>query len=139
MTRRAGTRATVADRTGQSGPDGGNVSLLFVGVLAVLVTVLAGLAAVGAAAVTAHRARSAADLAALAGAQRGQATGNPGAACPTAQAVAAANGATLRACLVHNGDVEVTVTRQLPLPSWLPGTTVVQAAARAGPRRGGIP
>lgn len=106
----------------------GAASLLLVSCLAVLLLVGAALGVV-AAMVRAHRtAQAAADLAALAAAsalQRG------GEACLAADALAAANAATLVGCEVAGDDVVVRV--RVTGPRWLGQTGDLAALARAGP------
>jgi secretion/DNA translocation related TadE-like protein len=80
-----------------------------------------------------HRAEAAADLAALAAAGRIGAGGDP---CAAARVVAAANGATVRACRVsldpsgRSGTVRVQVSARVDLP--LVGPRQTGARARAG-------
>lgn len=109
------------------------VAVALLGVLSVFGVLGLGLAQW---AVAAARLSSAADIAALAGANAGGASGaDP---CARAEAAAAANGTALVECLVDGSDVVATV--QAPAPPFatrvaaLLGreTSVLQRSARAG-------
>lgn len=96
------------------------------------VWVAAGAAlSVGAAVVGRHRASAAADLSALAAARQLLA-GDP-APCRVAARVAAADGATIRSCLVGPSDVEVVV--EVPVARVLVPLPPARARARAGGSR----
>ncbi|NYI80027.1 Rv3654c family TadE-like protein [Nocardioides panzhihuensis] len=99
-----------------------------VGALGLLLFVGAALGVVGAVFVAHRTAQSAADLAALAGADALQVSGD---ACAAAATITDRNGATLESCEIAGEDVTVTV--RVEGPRWLgqPGDPV--AKARAGP------
>ena len=111
-------------------PDDGAGTVLALGVVAVLGALVLACAALGSAVVARHRANAAADLAALAAADR--TLGRiPGAPCPAAAAVAAADGAAVSSCTVAP-DGSVTVAVSVGLPSPLDRLGVARAQARAG-------
>lgn len=106
----------------------GSAAPFAVGAIGLLLLVGAALGVVGAVFVAHRTAQSAADLAALAGADALQVSGD---ACAAAATIADRNGATLESCEIAGEDVTVTV--RVEGPRWLgqPGDPV--AAARAGP------
>jgi secretion/DNA translocation related TadE-like protein len=110
-------------------PDRGSGSIWLLA-MAALLTVAAFLAAAVAGAITVrHRAAAAADLAALAAAGTA-AAGRP--ACPMADRVAHANGATLTEC--HVDGLVVNVTTTVTPSGWLGGFGISSVrSARAGP------
>lgn len=106
----------------------GASSVFAIACLALLLLLGAALGVV-AAMVTAHRtAQAAADLAAVAAAS---ALAHGGDACARGAEIAAANGASLRSCVVRDRDVRVAVV--VRGPRWLGQTGDLTAEARAGP------
>lgn len=108
--------------------ESGSAAPFAVGAIGLLLFVGAALSVVGAVFVAHRTAQSAADLAALAGADALQVSGD---ACAAAARIADRNGATLESCEIAGEDVTVTV--RVEGPRWLgqPGDPV--AEARAGP------
>lgn len=107
----------------------GAVTVLAVAMLGLLLLVTAAFGVVEAMVAAHRRAQSAADLAALAGAQAVQRSGD---ACAAASSVTVANGATLDGCQVE-GRVVVVIAR-VAGPRWLGARGDLSARARAGPR-----
>lgn len=108
--------------------DQGAATLLVTAFLGLLLMVGAATGAVTGAFVAHRRAEAAADLAALAAARAGGAGGET---CVEGARVAAANGATLRRCVVDGAEVEVEVV--VPGPRWLGRHAELVGRARAGP------
>lgn len=106
----------------------GSAAPFAVGVIGLLLFLGAALGVVGAVFVAHRTAQSAADLAALAGADALQVSGD---ACAAAATITSRNGATLESCEIAGEDVTVRV--RVEGPRWLgqPGDPV--AEARAGP------
>jgi secretion/DNA translocation related TadE-like protein len=117
--------------------DDGSASVWAVGITALLLVALLLITFVVDVLAARSRAAAAADLAALAGAPA--ASVSSPAACGSAVAVAAANGATLTSCRAAEDaiDVRATVTLHDPWRSWLAllaGTDSVTSGSRAGMR-----
>jgi secretion/DNA translocation related TadE-like protein len=89
--------------------DGGNVSVLMVGGVALAAVLCLGVARVGGAVVLAARADTAADAAALAGADALALGRSPAAAVNAARAAAHDNGARLVSCTCRDGEAEVVI------------------------------
>ena len=108
----------------------GSGTVYALGVIAVLLAAAVGIAGLIQAQSATGRARAAADLAAISGATILSSVVAPGDPCAMARRVAAANGASVRACSVAGEDITVSVvvpTRSLGLPRQ------ASARARAGP------
>ncbi len=133
-TARPGGRGSGTARALRAAQDGERGSgTVFVLVLMMLLVFTAGGAAlIGAAVGVRHQAETAADLAALSGASALVRGLSP---CPAAARVAHANGASLAACRVTGGLVDVSVAVRLGGP--LTRLRPARAAARAGPASGG--
>lgn len=125
------TVSTVSTESAARAEEGG-ATLLTVAALGVLTMVLGAALVVVAVVRDVHRARAAADLAALAAAQPLVRGGAPD--CAAARAVAEANGAVLRACLVlPDRSVETWVARpRSGAGGWGIGLPDPSARARAG-------
>lgn len=117
---------------GRGGGESGSATVLVLALCLVLVTAGAGSLALLHVVAARHRAGAAADLAALAAASRVQ-SGQPRAACPTAQQVAASAGAQLLRCDL--GEDVVSVVAEVPLRGALGGLGPARVPARAGPVR----
>jgi secretion/DNA translocation related TadE-like protein len=108
----------------------GSATVAVVGVVGVLLATVVGALMVISAVVASHRAHSAADLAAL-GAAAVLVRGEPAvAACQTAGAVAARNGAGLATCQT---DLDLSVEIEVLVPATMPHVGVAFARSRAGP------
>jgi len=111
-----------------SGRERGSAVPFTVACLGLVVLVGAALAVTGALVVDHRRAQGAADLAALAAAAD---LARGGAGCPTADRIAAENGAVLSACRLDGVEVRVSVV--VTGPRWLGSHGDLVAEARAGP------
>ncbi|GGU40983.1 Rv3654c family TadE-like protein [Nocardioides albus] len=106
----------------------GSAAPFAVGAIGLLLFIGAALGVVGAVFVAHRTAQSAADLAALAGADALQLSGD---ACAAAARITVRNGATLESCEIAGEDVTVIV--RVGGPRWLGQTGDPVAEARAGP------
>jgi secretion/DNA translocation related TadE-like protein len=116
-----------------SGNERGAGTVLILVTIMVVTTAFLAVAVLASGVAARRQAAAAADLAAVAAAAR--AIEGPGAACTTAEHIAAANNATLLDCVVdgHEVEVQVGVAVTGPGASWLPDQ---ERRARAGPQRG---
>jgi secretion/DNA translocation related TadE-like protein len=112
----------------RGGPDG-SAGILLCGFLAVAAVLTLGLGRVATAGLAVARAQTAADAAALAAAGELAAGRSRGEAERIASQTASANGARLLRCDCRGPAVIVAVT--VPLPTSVPASDLVRAAARA--------
>ncbi|MEU6424653.1 Rv3654c family TadE-like protein [Microbispora sp. NPDC046973] len=107
----------------------GSATIWTIALMTAVWTVAMVVVQVGIARVARHRAQSAADLGALGAARVALAV--PDEACHRAEAITAANGASLRSCSLSGGVAEVAVTVRFAVP--LLGPATASASASAGP------
>ena len=108
--------------------DGGNASVIVLGVIGVLVSVTGGALVLAGVVRASHQARMGADLAAIAGALQVGDGASASFACAAAARIATANGTSLQACSVSGSEVRVIAAATSA--TWPEPAT---AQARAGP------